>query len=137
MSKHFNNYSKNYDKPQVMSEPIPDAENIVATEEPAITIEELNEIAVAVADGTFQPVPEPAAVQPEPVQEVPVKKGIVVNCDKLNVRKAPTKGSEAIAKITKGNEVIINETESKGGFYKISTVSGIEGYCMKAYIEVK
>lgn len=82
--------------------------------------------------------PTPQEPDPEPVTaEVPVKKGIVVNCDKLNVRKAPTKGSEAIAKITKGNEVIINDAESKGGFYKISTVSGIEGYCMKAYIEVK
>lgn len=123
MHEHFN-YSKNYSNPQVEQ---PEEETVVAlTSEPVDVL----------AEDALTP-QQPVVPQPEPAKEVPVKKGVVVNCDKLNVRKAPTKGSEAIAKITKGNEVIINEAESKGGFYKISTVSGIEGFCMKAYIEVK
>ena len=120
---HFN-YNKNFNTPQV-EEPVEETAD-------ALTIEPVD-----VLDEDALTPQEPVIPQPEPAPEVPVKKGVVVNCDKLNVRKAPTKGSEAIAKITKGNEVIINEAESKGGFYKISTVSGIEGYCMKAYIEVK
>lgn len=123
MNEHFN-YSKNFNNPQV-EEPV---------EETAV-VPEVEPVDVLAEDALTPQ--EPVVPQPEPAQEAPVKKGVVVNCDKLNVRKAPTKGSEAIAKITKGNEVIINEAESKGGFYKISTVSGIEGYCMKAYIEVK
>ena len=126
-----NNYT-NYSNPQVQP----------ANVEPTVTAPVTPEVEpVVTPDGPLLTPQQPVITQPDPepvvTPEAQVKKGIVVNCDKLKVRKAPTKGSEAIAKITKGNEVIINEAESKGGFYKISTISGIEGYCMKAYIKVK
>lgn len=122
MNEHFN-YSKNFNNPQV-EEPV----------EETVVVPEVEPVDVLAEDALTPQ--QPVVPQPEP-EKAPAKKGVVVNCDKLNVRKAPTKGSDAIAQITKGNEVIINEAESKGGFYKISTVSGLEGYCMKAYIEIK
>lgn len=121
------NYNKKFNTPQVEQ---PEEETAVVPTDDMIPVSDVIEQVINEELGIVDPEPTPS---PEP----PVKKGIVVNCDKLNVRKAPTKGSVAIAKISKGNEVIINEAESKGGFYKINTVSGIEGYCMKEFIAIK
>lgn len=65
------------------------------------------------------------------------KIGIVVGCEKLNVRKEADKKSEPLCVINKNEEVKINLTESTTYFYKVQTSSGIEGYCMKEYINVK
>lgn len=61
--------------------------------------------------------------------------GVVVNCRKLNVRTEPDKNSEAICTIDAGAEVIIDEAESTEEFYKVYTETGVEGFCMREYIE--
>ena len=68
------------------------------------------------------------------VQEVP---GEVVNCDKLNVRKEANKESDPVCVINKNEEVTITIEDSTEDFYKIITATGIEGYCMKQFINVK
>lgn len=64
-------------------------------------------------------------------------KGVVIGCIKLNVRKEAKPGSEVLLIIDKDTEVNILLEESTEEFYKVTTSSGVEGYCMKQYIEIK
>lgn len=74
-------------------------------------------------------------VEPEPIVETMVRKiGKVSGCNKLNVRKLPSKSAEVVSVIDDGAEVMIDEDASTVMFYKICTEYGIEGYCMKKFI---
>lgn len=64
--------------------------------------------------------------------------GIVTGCERLNMRNKADKDSDVITILAKDTEVIINTSESTTEeFYKVSTHSGLEGYCMKKYISIK
>ena len=63
--------------------------------------------------------------------------GIVVNCIKLNVRKEPDKTSDIIQIIDALTEVRVIMKASTYNFYKVILPSGVEGYCMKKFIELK
>ena len=88
---------------------------------------------------------EEAAAEPvdQPVEESPKKEtkvGIVVNCEKLNLRRTPLKdsdGANIITELLPGIAVLIDENESTPNFYKVITEDGLEGYCMRQFIEVK
>ena len=60
--------------------------------------------------------------------------GVVTDCVKLNVHKEPSPDAEVVAVIELLSEVAVDMDASSEGFYKICTVAGIEGYCMKKYI---
>ena len=80
--------------------------------------------------------PEPAS-DPEPSVEPENRKfGKVNNCEKLNIRKLPSRDAEIVSELVEGSEVMIDEKESTALFYKICTEHGIEGYCMKNFIKV-
>lgn len=64
------------------------------------------------------------------------KMGKVRKCLSLNVRKDPSLGAEILGEILLDSEIEINLAESTEDFYKICTVSGLEGFCMKKYIKV-
>ena len=89
----------------------------------ATTIQEVEDI-----------VSEPVFVD-EPVKET--KTGVVEGCAKLNVRKAPNASADVVCIIAGGAEVVIDEDESSEDFYKICTVSGVEGYCMRKFIAIR
>ena len=59
-----------------------------------------------------------------------------VNTKLLNIRKEPDIKSEIIYRVENGSELMIEETASTKDWFKICTVSGIEGYCMKKFIDV-
>ena len=88
---------------------------------------------------------EDAAGEPvdQPVEEAPKKEtkvGIVANCEKLNLRRLPLKdsdGANIITELLPGVAVVIDEDESTPNFYKVITEDGLEGYCMRQFIEVK
>lgn len=63
--------------------------------------------------------------------------GHVIDCTKLNVRKAPDKDAEILGTIPHGAEVLIDESESTDDFYNVCAASGFDGFCMKQFIEVK
>ena len=70
----------------------------------------------------------------EEVKEPEIKKGIVRNCELLNVRKEPNTDSDIIKVINRGDEVnIINEDKGimSADFYKTT-----DGYVMKNYIKI-
>ena len=88
---------------------------------------------------------EEAAAEPvdQPIEEAPKKEtkvGIVANCEKLNLRRSPLKdpdGANVITELLPGVAVVIDEDESTPNFYKVITEDGLEGYCMRQFIEVK
>ena len=87
---------------------------------------------------------EEAAAEPldQTLEETPKKEskvGIVANCEKLNLRRSPLKdsdGANIITELLSGVAVIIDEDESTPNFYKVTTETGLEGYCMRQFIEL-
>lgn len=66
-----------------------------------------------------------------------VAKGVVVGCEKLNVRMNPSLDAVVDVVIDKGTEVEI--TGSHDNFYRVrkgTTTEGFDGWCMKNYISV-
>lgn len=91
-------------------------------------------------------------VEAEPVEEIeqvePVEeteqvesaseplRGVVVNCDRLNVRASADPESEVLCTINALDEVLIDESGTTYEFYNVYTETGVEGYCMKKFIAV-
>lgn len=77
--------------------------------------------------------------EPEVIDEVvkPEVVGVIIDCMKLNVRKTPNPYGEIIGTIDVDSEVTINDAESTNEFYKICTAAGVEGFCVKKFIQVK
>lgn len=85
------------------------------------------------------------AVEPvaqEVVEETPKnesKVGIVDNCVKLNLRSEPkldARNENVITELLAGSVVVIDEEKSTDSFYKVTTETGREGYCMKSFIGI-
>ncbi len=66
-----------------------------------------------------------------------IKIGLVSNCKKLNVREKPTVEAPVVCEIDCQTELMIDEKESTEEFYKVCTVTGIEGFCMKKFIAIQ
>lgn len=92
--------------------------------------ENQNAMSTAVEQGSVT-IPE---VTPE---ETVMLNGVVTNCVRLNVRKAPSSSAEIVCTIPRGTEVVILEDESTDEFYKVYTASGVDGFCMKQYVAVE
>lgn len=80
----------------------------------------------------------------ELTKESIIKTGVVIDCEKLNVRKETFKDSEVLCTVNKGDEVKIDlgpiddkPIPAEISFYKICTASGVEGYCMTKYINIR
>ena len=117
MSKHYNNYSKSYSRPV----------------EPETVIEEVETIPVEETPEELSMIEEAPVVESAPMMEVT---GVVVDCSKLNMRFEPSSDSEIMCTLIRGTEVVIDEAESTDEFYAVCTPAGMEGYCMRKYIEV-
>ena len=61
--------------------------------------------------------------------------GIVVGCEKLNVRKEPSINSEVVFQFPCNMEVEIFIDKSTEDWFYACNAAGIEGFCMKKYIE--
>lgn len=77
-------------------------------------------------------VSEPVAVE----APKPVIKGVVTDCARLNVRRAPSTKSAVVCEIARDAEVVIDMDKSKPEWYSVCTESGVNGYCMKKYIQI-
>lgn len=71
----------------------------------------------------------------EPIREVTI--GFVVSAKKLRVRKQANKEAEIICLLNEGDEVEIIREKSTHKFYRVVLTSGIEGFCLKEFIELK
>lgn len=63
--------------------------------------------------------------------------GIVNGCAKLRVRKTPSANAEVLGIIPTQSKVKVFTEGSTTDWYKVCTVEGYEGYCMKKFIVVK
>lgn len=63
--------------------------------------------------------------------------GVVTDCLRLNIRKEPSLNGEVLAVIDALSEVMVDIGSSSEAFYKVCTVAGIEGFCMKKYIALR
>ena len=89
---------------------------------------------------SIQHVEEKAVVETAVTEEQPKQEkilGTVVDCNKLRIRKHPSINAIVAAEIEKGTAIMIDESKSTADFYAVITESGLEGYCMKDYVQVK
>jgi uncharacterized protein YgiM (DUF1202 family) len=63
-------------------------------------------------------------------------KGVIFNCNLLNVRETPSTTGVVKCTIEKGTKVTIDEPKSTDTFYCITTETGITGFCMRQFIKV-
>lgn len=70
-----------------------------------------------------------AAVEP--------KFGIVSNCKKLNIRVEPNIESEILCVVDAGDRLMIDPANSDEGWLNVFINAGIEGFCMKEYVEIE
>lgn len=61
----------------------------------------------------------------------------IVKCIRLNVRKEPFLESDKIGTIVAGDEITIDISKSTDRWYKVHTSSGLDGYCVKDFVEYK
>lgn len=120
--KHFNSNPENGHHifgPQV--EPVVDhVDEVPSNEEPVVA--EVN------SDNNVQ----------ETVNETQHVNGVVTGCDRLNVREEASQESRVLCVIEKDSEVQVELTadHTAAEFYKVTTPSGVSGYCMKKFINI-
>lgn len=89
-------------------------------------------------ESTLEPV-EPEATEKVENKSAPkIRKGVVANCERLNVRTNPSATAAIDTVIEKGTEVEI--ADSNGDFYfvrKDHTTESFNGWCMKKFISIK
>ena len=139
------NYHKNYFHPKKSE----NSENKVEVVDGQMTIEEVVNENVVIEDDAVLTENEVDELNEEDVMDVDVTDegsfaiGVVTGCAKLNVREKAEANSEVLLIINNGDEVTINldcegqPEPSDVSFYKVTTASGVEGYCMTKYIEIK
>ena len=62
--------------------------------------------------------------------------GTIIKCTKLNVRETPNLDANVMCVLDMASKVKVDVKNSYGGFFKVVTEAGIEGYCMKEYVAV-
>lgn len=91
-------------------------------------------------------VAKPKTVEPKPVVEPMVEsvetvslpatvEGVVVNCAKLNVREKPSTNSDVICVLDVMSEIQVDVSKSTTQWVYVYTATGVEGYCMREYID--
>lgn len=63
--------------------------------------------------------------------------GIVVNCQRLNIRKEPSVNSRVIGLAEVSDELKIDMDNSTDEWYAVITTDGTEGFCMKMFIKLR
>ena len=63
--------------------------------------------------------------------------GKISGFEKLYVRKEASKDSEPVGIVTDKDDLSIDVARSTDDFYKVITSNGLEGYCIKQFINIK
>ena len=63
--------------------------------------------------------------------------GVVANCNKLNVRVAPDATADVACVLNAGTEIEVNVTDSTDEWFSVCTAAGIEGYCMRKFVNTR
>ena len=119
MSKHNHNYQKHYnaetaEQPEIQAAPT----NVVEETKPEI-------------DENTQVVTTPEETIPETVV------GFVTGCLKLNIRKEPSLDAEVLCEVVATTPLAIDLDNSTDEWLSVGTETGVEGFCMKKYVNIK
>lgn len=127
MSKH--NYSQ-YSKNTVNVDEIVVEETPVVVEETPAVVEE-----TPVVDVIVEPVAE---TETGKKKSKPAKSatGIVSGCTKLNIRVKPNATADVLCTVDAKSELKIDESKTNKDWYSVCTSDGVEGYCMRKFVEV-
>ena len=71
------------------------------------------------------------------IEQKPEIFGKVVDCSKLNVRQYPTLRADVLCTLIENTEIEIDEDKSTDEFYAICTPTGLEGFCLKKFVEIR
>ena len=141
-NRNYTNYSKQ-NKP---AETAPEAPEVIKTTAPESQSDENVQNIPKNTETATNAAPEAQTTQPEP--ETPevlpgspeAVIGVVVNCEKLNIREDANKAAEVLCVINKGEEVEIDEEDSTDDFYAVIYGGNksviVTGFCMKQYIKI-
>lgn len=80
---------------------------------------------------------EPIAETVETVSLATSIIGTVTNCSKLNVREKPNTDADVLTVLNYDSEIKIDPARSTNEWLKIVTTSGVEGYCMRKFVNAK
>ena len=127
--KNYSKFSERFKKPE-NKESVTSINEVI---EGQMTIDEVMESSNETMTEVFNQVMDEIV---ENKQEEKVT-GVVTGCAKLNVRKEPKSNATVLCVLDKDAEVSIDQNNSTEDFYKVCTSSGIEGYCMTKFIEIK
>lgn len=136
MAKHnYSQYSNSNKKPDKTEKP----KLVPADLAEDVTVDSVGVIDEPVATPSETVVPEVKMVT-ETVETVTLPKtvtGEVANCYKLNIRVAPVANARIEAIVDAGTKLTINVNESTDDWFKITTESGVNGYCMKKFVDAR
>ena len=74
--------------------------------------------------------------EPEIVEQKPTIFGKVIGCSKLNVRQHPNLHADILGCLVENAKIEIEESKSTNDFYAICTSAGLEGFCLKKFVEI-
>lgn len=63
--------------------------------------------------------------------------GIVTDCENLNIRAYPDLDSPVLCTARCGSELLIDLGSSTTRWYSVCTSMGVDGYCVKSFVEIK
>lgn len=63
--------------------------------------------------------------------------GVVVGCAKLNVRSKPAVDADVLTILDVSAEIVIDPARSTNEWVKVTTASGIDGFCMRKFVKTK
>ena len=130
MSKH--NYSQYSNK------------NTTTVEETVVEETTVVEESVVVEETPVEAAPAESVTEVEtgkkrnkPAVKSEIAKGVVTGCMKLNVRVKPSANAEVVCVVDANSELTIDANKSNKDWFAVYTSAGIEGYCMRKFVEVK
>ena len=114
------NKPKNYNKPKVEETIV---ENVMVHEPETMTVE---------------PTAPEVKMVVETVETATLPKvvtGTVVKCSKLNVRAKPAPDADILTVLDVNSEVVIDTARSTNEWLKITTATGVDGFCMRKFVK--
>lgn len=130
MAKHnysqYSNNNKKTEKPKLVPADLVEDVVVDPVDEPVVTPSETVVPEVKMVTETVETVTLPKTVT-----------GEVANCYKLNIRVAPVANARIEAIVDAGAKLTINVNESADDWFKITTESGVNGYCMKKFVDAR
>lgn len=137
--RHNNNYSGYYkmnedlfkEEPKTPEESKAEPEEVL--ENSSLDADEYTEAVKEALEEETLHIPEDlhfASVVGEP------KKGVVVNCERVNVRTIPSPNSAIASIILLNEEVDVDLKKSTDDYYAVTTSFGIDGFIKKDFIKI-